>query len=207
MVAIAFAKLFAYSAMMFLSVIPLSVVIAVEATSAQVLLDPSTQTVGAVGDSFTANVSVTDVSSLYSYEFKLYYKSAVINGTQAVAGSFLKSSGRTLFRVINFTDHYDSTYGVVWIVCSLLENVSGASGSGVLARIEFSSVSVGYSVPLHLADVELFDSDGFPIPHGVLDGTVTVIPEFTSALLFLTLTFVSVFGVLVEKRARHQDLF
>jgi hypothetical protein len=162
--------------------------------------------VGAVGDSFIANVSVADVFNLCGYEFKLYYNSTVMNGTQVIEGSFLKSGGRTFFRIMNFTDHYDSTHGVVWIVCSLSGNVSGISDSGVLATIKFESVSVGDSVPLDLVDVELFDSSGSPIPHEVFDGTVTVIPEFTSMFVFLTLIIASLFGILVGKRARAKDV-
>jgi hypothetical protein len=79
--------------------------------------------------------------------------------------------------------------------------VSGISGNGVLATIKFKSVSVGDPVPLHLVDVELFDSSGSPILHEVLDGTVTVIPEFTSMCVFVTLVIASLFGVLVGKRA------
>jgi len=202
-----FAKVFMYSALMvLLTMPPLGAVIIVEATSTCVFLDPPTQTVGAVGDSFTANVSVADVFNLYGYEFKLYYNSTVMNGTQVIEGSFLKSGGRTFFRIMNFTDHYDSTRGVVWIVCSLLGNVSGVSGSGVLATIKFESVSLGDSVPLDLVDVELFDSGGSPIPHEVLDGTVIVIPEFTSMFVFLTLVIASLFGILVGKRALAKDV-
>jgi hypothetical protein len=183
---------------------PLGVVIIVDAGSTRVFLDPPTQTVGAVGDFFTVNVSIADVFDLHGYGFKLYYNSTVMNGTQVSEGSFLKSGGRTFFRIINFTDHYDSTHGVVWIVCSLLGNVSGISGSGVLATIKFKSVSVGDSVPLDLVDVELFDSSGSPIPHEVFDGTVIVIPEFTSMFVFLTLVIASLFGILVGKRALHK---
>jgi len=206
LLSVKFAKVSMCSAFLVLLVMPLGVVVIVDAGSTRVFLDPSTQTIGAVGDSFIANVSVADVFNLYGYEFKLYYNSTVMNGTQVIEGSFLKSGGRTFFRIMNFTDHYDSTHGVVWIVCSLLGNVSGISGSGVLATIKFKSVSVGDSVPLHFVDVELFDSSGSPIPHEVLDGTVIVIPEFTSMFVFLTLVIASLFGILVGKRALAKDV-
>jgi hypothetical protein len=162
--------------------------------------------VGTVGDSFAANVSVADVFDLYGYEFKLYYNSTVMNGTQVIEGSFLKSDSGTLFKVMNFTDHYDSTHGMVWIVCCLMGNVSGVSGNGVLATIKFKSVSVGDSVPMHLADVELFDSSDSPIPHEVFDGTVTVIAEFTSMLTFTTLIIAAICSVFVGKRVQAKDV-
>jgi len=206
LLSVKFAKFFKYSALIVLLTMPLGAVIIVEATSTWAFLDPSTQTVGAIGDFFTVNVSIADVFDLYGYGFKLYYDSTVMNGTQVIEGSFLKSGGRTLFWVMNFTDHYDSTHGVVWIVCSLLGNVSGVSDSGVLATIKFESVSVGDSIPLHLADVELFDSSGSPIPHEDLDGTVTVIPEFMPMFVFLTSIIASLFGILVGKRARAKNV-
>ena len=206
LLSVKFAKVFKYFALIVLLTMPLGAVIIVEAMSTCVFLDPPTQTVGAIGDFFTVNVSIADVFDLYGYEFKLYYNSTVINGTQVIEGSFLKSGGGTLFRIMNFTDHYNSTHGVLWIVCSLLGNVSGVSGSGVLATIKFKSVSLGDSVPLHLVDVEPFDSSGSPIPHEVLDGTVTVIPEFTSMFVFLTLIIASLFGILVGKRALAKNI-
>jgi hypothetical protein len=130
-----------------------------------------------------------------------------MNGTQVIEGSFLKSGGRTFFWVMNFTDHYDSTHGIVWIVCSLLGNVSGISGNGTLATIKFRSVSVSDFVPLHLVDVNLYDPSLSPIPHENFDGTVSVIPEFTSMFVFLTLIIASVFVVLVGKRALAKDIF
>jgi len=206
LLSVKFAKVFMRLAFLVLLAMPLGAVIIVEAMSTCVFLDPPTQTVGAIGDFFTVNVSIADVFDLYGYGFKLYYNSTVMNGTQVIEGSFLKSGGRTFFRIMNFTDHYDSTHGVVWIVCSLLGNVSGISGNGTLATIKFESVSVGDSVPLDLVDVELFDSGGSPIPHEVLDGTVTVIPEFTSMFVFLALVIASLFVVLVGKRALAKDV-
>jgi len=193
-------------AFLVLLAMPLGAVIIVEATSTCVFLDPPTQTVGAIGDFFTVNVSIADVFDLYGYGFKLYYNSTVMNGTQVIEGSFLKSGGQTSFWVTSFTDHYNLTHGVVSIVCFLMGNVSGIGGGGVLATIKFKSLAVGDSVPLHLVDVELSDSGFSPIFHEDFDGTVTVIPEFTSMVVFLTLVIASLFGILVGKRARAKDI-
>jgi hypothetical protein len=183
---------------------PIDFVITADAGSTRVFINPVSQTINAIGDSFTVNVSVADVTNLYSYEFKLYYNSTVMNGTQVIEGSFLKSGGQTFYYKRNFTDHYDLTHGVVYIVCLLLENVSGVSGSGVLTTIKFKSVSVGDFVPLHLVDVALYDSSGSQIPHEVLGGTATVVPEFTSLFAVLTLIVASLLVVLVWKRAKRK---
>jgi hypothetical protein len=200
-----FAKVFMYSALIVLLTMPLGAVIIVNAGSTRVLLDPPSQTVGAIGDSFTANVSIADVFNLYGYEFKLYYNSTIMNGTQVIEGSFLKSGGQTFFWVVSFTDHYNSTHGVVWIDCTLTGHVPSINGSGVLATIKFKSLALGDSVPLHLADVKLSDPSPSPIPHEDSDGIVTVVPEFTSTVAVLTLmTIASLFGILVGKRAMRK---
>jgi hypothetical protein len=177
----------------------------VHAETTRVLLDPSSQTVGAVGDSFAVNVSVADVSNLYGYTFELFYDSTVMNGTQVIEGPFLKSEGQTFFYVTNFTDHYNSSEGVVLVSCTLMVNISGVSGSGVLTTIEFKSLTTASSTPLHLADVELGDRQSSPIPCEDVDGAVTVIPEFTSLAAFLTsLITASLFSIFVAKRARRK---
>jgi outer membrane protein assembly factor BamB len=144
---------------------------------ARVFVDPPIQTVGDIGDSFTVNVSIANVSNLFGWEFKLYYDSTIMNGTQATQGSFLKSGGgQTLFIVVNFTDQYNPTYGVCWISCLLTgQNVPGVNGGGVLATIEFKSLAPADSVPLHLADVKLSDPNGpLPSTFDTTDGAVTV---------------------------------
>jgi len=197
-----FSRVLEYSILEVLLIMSLSATIS--AGSTRVSIDPPSLTVGAVGDSFISNVSISDVANLYGYEFKLYYNSTVMNGTQVIEGSFLESGGSAFFRVVNFTDHYDSTQGLVSIVCTLIGNVSGISGGGVLATIKFKSLALADSAGLHLADVELRDPYLSPIPHENVDGTVTVVPEFTSLVIFLTLIAASLFVVLVRKRPMHK---
>jgi hypothetical protein len=201
-ISIKFAKVFKYSILIILMTMPLGMI--VDAASTRVFLDPPSQTVGALGDSFTVNVSIAYVSNLYGYGFKLYYDSTVMNGTQVIDGSFLKSQGQTYFLVVNFTDYYDSTRGVVAIVCTLLGNVPGKSGSGVLATIEFKSLAVATSNPLNLTGVELGDNHASPIPHEDVDGTVTVIPEFTSLVAFSIVISASLFSILFGKWAMNR---
>jgi hypothetical protein len=183
---------------------PLGTVITVNAGSTRVFIDPPSQTVGGIGDSFIVNVSIADVSNLYGYEFKLYYNSTVMNGTQVAEGSFLKSVGQTFFGMVTFTDHYNSTHGVAWVYCTLTGNLPGTNGSGVLVMITFKSLVAVDLVPLHLADVKLSDQNASPISHEDSDGIVTVIPEITSLFAVLILTTASLFIILFEKRAMRK---
>lgn len=201
-----FRKILKWSALIVLLTMPLGAVTKAGADSTRVFLDPTSQTVSAVGDSFAVNVSIADVSNLYGYQFKLYYDSSIMNGTgQPAEGSFLSSGGgQTFFYTVSFTDHYNSTYGVVWVTSTLTGSVPGVSGGGVLVMITFKSLVAVDSVPLHLADVELSDPDASPISHEDSDGIVTVVPEFTSLLAVLTLIAASLFGVLFGKRATRK---
>jgi hypothetical protein len=151
------------------------------------------------------------VSNLYGYQFKLYYDSTIVNGTgQPTEGSFLSSGGgQTYFEIVSFTDDYNSTYGIVWIIGTLTGSVPGVSGGGVLATIEFKSLTVGASTPLHLQEVVLLDPNAYQIffyqeSARDFDGTVTVVPEFTSLFAVLTLILASLFCILVRKQATRK---
>jgi hypothetical protein len=202
-------KVFFCSVFMMVLTMPLGVLPMIYATGvASVYVDPSAQTVGAVGDSFIVNVNVSGVSDLYGYEFQLLYDPTVMNGTgQPAEGPFLENGGETFFFVLIFSDHYDSTHGMAWVRCTLSGNVSGVSGSGVLATIEFKSLALGSSILLHLSSVELVTGPPSPsyIPNQDFDGTVTVILEFAPALAFLTLIIASLLAVFAGKRATYKS--
>jgi hypothetical protein len=201
-----FWKILAWSGLIMLLTMILGAVTKADAESTRVFLDPSSQTVSAVGDSFAVNVSIANVSNLYGYQFKLYYDSTIVNGTgQPTEGSFLSSGGgQTFFDIVSFTDYYNSTYGVVWITGTLTGSVPGVSGGGVLATIEFKSLTVAASTPLHLEGVVLLDPNVSQISYQEYDGTVTVVPEFTSLFAVLALILASLFGILLGKQAMRK---
>jgi len=192
-----FSKVLGYSILEVLLVMCL--IATISASSTRVFIDPPSLTVGA-GDSFMINVSVSNVTNLYAYQFELYYNSTVMNGTQIIEGSFLESGGPVYFNVVNFTDHYDSTLGLASVFCTLTGNVSGVSGGGVLTTIKFKSLALADSAELHFATVELDDRYSSPIPNEDVDATVTVVPEFTSLVAFLVLIASSLLAVIVRKR-------
>jgi len=201
--AIRLEKVVAYSMLIFLLMMSMSAIRRGDAASASVFLEPSSQTVGAIGVNFTVNVSIADVSNLYGYSLDVYYNSTLMNGTQVTEGPFLNESGsnQPFFEVISFTDNYNSTEGLVEIADSLVGSVPSVNGGGVLVTIEFKSLALGSSVALTLADVALSDPSGSPISFEILSGgTVTVVPEFPSLIAVLTLITASILVILVEKR-------
>ena len=144
-----------------------------------ILITPSEISGLTIGDTFAVNVSVTDVDDLAGWEFKLYYRSQVLNATEATEGPFLSSARSTMFLTINFTDNYNSTHGRIWLTCALLGLGAGASGSGTLATIVFKITGAGHS-PLSLLETKLVDATPVPpgpqpIPHTTSGGSVTVI--------------------------------
>jgi hypothetical protein len=136
-------------------------------------VDPPT-TVTSIGDTFSVNITISDVTDLGGWEFKLYYSSSNLNGTDLIEGPFLKQGGDTYFSIINFTDNYNSTHGIAWVTCALLGADLGVNGNGTLAVVTFKAKQLGTS-NLSLTDTWLSDSE--PISHVSLSGIVHVLPH------------------------------
>jgi len=140
---------------------------------ATLYVDPSI-TVTSIGNTFSVNITISDVIDLAGWEFKLYYLPSNLNGTNLEEGPLLKEGGSTFFAVINFTDNYNSTHGLAWVTCALLRPSPGVNGDGTLAVVTFEAKQLGIS-DLSLADTQLSDSK--PIPHIALNGTVYILPH------------------------------
>lgn len=124
---------------------------------------------------FEINISISQVTDLAAWDFKLYYPSARLNATNLSEGSFLKQAGSTSLLIAQFTDNYNATHGRIWAACTLIGQGSGASGSGTLATITFKAIGGGQAT-LHLDETELLDSQMPPnhIVHTTTDGIVQV---------------------------------
>jgi hypothetical protein len=137
---------------------------------ATLYVDPPT-TITSIDDTFSINITVSDVTDLGGWEFKLYYLSSKLNGTNIIEGPFLKQGGYTYFAIVNFIDTYNSTHGIAWVTCTLLGTDPGVNGNGTLATITFKAKQLGTS-SLSLTDTWLSDSQ--PISHKTLNGLVVV---------------------------------
>jgi hypothetical protein len=134
-----------------------------------------------LGDTFSVNITVSNVIDLDGWQFNLFYESAILNATSYSEGPFLKTGGSsTLFSAYNFTDHYNDTFGVVGLNCLRFSIPTGVDGSGTLATITFKAVGSGPSV-LNFGDgylpMKLFDSSpgsGRLIPFTPIDGLAYV---------------------------------
>jgi hypothetical protein len=136
---------------------------------ATVYVDPQT-TEKVVGQNFTVNISVSDIANLYGWEFKLGWNLTILDLVNVTEGAFLKS-GRPTF----FTYRLNVTGSYVLIDCTLLGNVTGASGNGVLASIEFHVKESG-TCDLSLYDTKLEDPSEEMLTHTTNGGRLTANP-------------------------------
>ena len=144
------------------------------ADSITVQVDPSTFKVH-LGETFTVNITVNDVTDLAVWEFQLYYLNTVLNCTGVAEGPFLEQGGSTFF-VSQIDNEYNATHGRLLAGCTLLGAVPGVDGSGTLITVTFQAKATG-TTPLHLANTELKDSSEPPrnhISHTTNDGIVYV---------------------------------
>lgn len=111
-----------------------------------------------VGQNFDVNITITDVSNLYGWEFRLSWNANLLNLTSVTEGPFLKSSNRTFF-----SSNFNSTSGVMVVDCTLMGNVPGVSGTGTLSTITFHVENAGQG-QLSLYGVTLVDPNNIDIP-------------------------------------------
>jgi hypothetical protein len=122
---------------------------------------------GTIGQVFIVNISVSDVSDLYGWEVKLGWNATVLDVVEVYEGPFLKSTGDTFF-----TYSVNTTAGYIILDCTLLGDLSGASGSGVLVSIQFNVKKSG-SCSLQLSETVLVNSSEELIQHAVGSGQFT----------------------------------
>lgn len=127
--------------------------------------------VTAPGELFEINVTVSDVSDLYGWQFNVTFNPAVLNCTGVEEGPFLKQAGSTFLPAPTI----DNTGGFVFLGDSLFPYPpTGASGNGTLATITFNVTAEGES-NLHFFESVLMGYNPVQkmpkdIPHTAVDG-------------------------------------
>lgn len=179
--------------LLFLSILLIAPITCVNAQTITLNVDPPQLTVD-LGEQFTVKVNITNVEDpgLYAYEFKLYFNKTLLNVTSAGYPPDHFLAGVPNFAVpVNTTEANNVGY-VHFGVTILVDQPQ--TGSGILTTVNFTGIGVGTSL-LEIKDVLLLDIDGNEFPYSGNNGVVTVIPEFTLALLlfaFLSLTLVTI---------------
>jgi hypothetical protein len=123
-----------------------------------VYVDPSMIERG-VGQDFTVNINASDIDNLVGWQFQLGWNLTILTLINVTEGAFLKSGGDTFFGY-----ELNETLGYVLAYSSLLRNVTGVNGTGVLASIELHVKNQG-SCNLDLHNTELVDASEQLITH------------------------------------------
>ena len=161
-------------------------------------ISPSSSTLSQsqIGTSFQINISISDVTNLWSWKVRLNWNPDVLNVTNVDEGPFLKSVGLTLFPPPPQRNGY-----LTEVSCTLL-SLSSASGDGVLATVTFQVLASGQS-DITLNETELLQpGSGHPqINCTINNGQITVVPEFPG-WSFLAITFAAtiLMAILTKKR-------
>jgi len=119
------------------------------------------------GEDFTVTLDVSNVRNLFGWQSRLSFNPEILRVLTVVEGSFLKSGGSTYFNHI-----VNDTTGYVLVDCSLLGEISGVNGTGVLVSIQFHVKSAG-SCDLSLSDTSLIDHSEQAIVHTAVGGRFT----------------------------------
>jgi len=161
------------------------------ASTATISVNPPTST-AAVGQTFMIDINVSDVVDLYGWEFKLGWNSTLLDAVNVTEGAFLKQGGDTFF-----ASKINNTAGYMLVDCTLLGNVSGVSGNGILATIEFYVEERG-ECTLDLYDTTLINSTEQSITHTTVDGNFVAIVRDVAIISVTTSKTVVVPGEIVN---------
>jgi hypothetical protein len=134
----------------------------------------------ATGDVFSVDVRISDVTDLFALQFDVGFDPAILSVLNVAEGGFLPGGGATFF----LPGTVDNALGsVANIADSLLGALTGVSGSGTVATINFRALGPGDS-PLVLSNLIVLDSTLLDITTGTSAGAVAV-PEPRAWLLLL----------------------
>ena len=157
------------SSLVILTIAIAYIIMTMLASSAKIYVDPAI-IVKAKGQNFEVNINVSNVVDLYAWKFNLTWDRTILDALNVTEGSFLSAKGDTFFySTIN------NTAGYVFLTCTLLGNVSGVSGNGVLATIQFYVKENG-SCSLNLTNTQLLNPLEGQINHQTTSGSFNTTP-------------------------------
>jgi hypothetical protein len=135
---------------------------------------PTSSTVP-VGRVFNVDINLAYVYNLTIWQVDLYFYNSLLNCTNAVEGSFLRTFGITSF-AYSINNQYNTTFGMIQVGGFLNREGASAAGSGTLATVTFVALAQD-NTPLVLDNTGLQDDQELPqeIPHRTVDGAVYVV--------------------------------
>jgi len=140
-------------------------------TEPTVSLSPAQVTCTQVNQTFTVNITISNVQNLWAWDMNLTWNPASISLISApTEGSFMRSAGSTLWVSIpqNATGGY-----IPDISDAFLENI-GVNGSGTLATLQFQVISqASSSIQLNIIALEA------PLPASEVGENGAIFPQIT----------------------------
>ena len=137
----------------------------VEAATPVIYMTPSVTSGNPGGAYINVDINVADVEDLYLWNLRIKKPLGPLSPLDAVQGPFLKQGGQTEFSDVLYGDH-------LAVVCNLVGQTPGVSGTGVLATITFEVIDTGdctikpYDTGLIGIDLGP-PADTYDIPHSV----------------------------------------
>ncbi len=166
-------------------------------------IDPPTYEVAEseIGETFTINITLNDVTNLWSWKVRVDWNPEILNFTETAEGPFMNNTDDTLFLWANNWTAIEEGY-IPEISCTLQSSVS-VNGSGVLATVTFKSLSPGTSNITLTETVLKEPGTGHPeIPHNVNNGEVIVIPEFQLWMILPVVLTATAIIILMKKHSK-----
>jgi len=158
---------------------------------------PETQ----IGETIQLNITIANVANLWGWKVRLNWNPQVLNITQVEEGPFLKSIGETMF-VWPYTSPTINEGYIPEITCGLLQ-ATGANGSGVLATLTFKVLTSDAST-ISVNETQLLEPESphQEILHTIVNSEVTIIPEFTIAIILPLFMVVTLFLIRTSRRVK-----
>lgn len=158
-----------------------------------------------IGEIFLVNITVTSVSDCSAWEIKLGFDQTKLNCTDIFCPPDNIFAGKA--NVV--PKEIDNTAGFVHWGFVFFPVDFSFSGSGILCQVEFNATAMG-DVDLPLLDYPittyLVSFDNEKISSTVVDGSVTVIPEFPPSLILVVLMSLTLVAALIATKLQKPKL-
>lgn len=183
---------------------------AVGAVATRVSVDPHEVSIN-TSQTFTVDVTITDVENLWSLEIALSWNPSVLH-LESIDVRCNESDGVLNNPSFVFGPDIYEEQGRCSIAALSYPPAVAFNGSGTIARFTFNATNAGFS-EMELIQTDLYDWPpperdpriSQPIPHDTFDGSCEVLPEFPALAMVALLVLATVFSCVLSKRLVRQN--
>jgi len=168
--------------------------------TAEIAIVPSALTVGeeegVPTDPFLVNVTITDVSDMYSWQVTIFYNNTTLNCTDVLFPTDNVFYGKPSIPVKSLEE------GQIMCGSVLMGIVETFTGSGLLCQLNLTGIANGTSdleISSSTAETFLLDSAADDIEFTLENGEIIVVPEFPAFLIVPLLVIATLAAIVVRK--------